>query len=397
MTAEASRQDRQGFLVLFPDDHRRAPPESARCRSTSGATCTVRTASCRRPRRGSSMPYDQITGVLIPRLAACRVEPGDADRRRADHPPAVHWHRGAGIPRWLGWSRSLHQRHHVDRQPDRRAGDGRRRPRATCHIDGFRPSRTAGSAATATASPSRWRLSGNWPGPGSCRGCCARRTPSPRTSEYRELCEFATENGADYVLMNPLSSMGRGVKVTWPASRHRRAHAPHLRADRPVQRPPGHRPYPVPRHRRPAARGLRGGHHHLRVHPGEVTVCPYLVFAARTPQSRHDPCEFIVGNIFADADIAARLDNFNFARRYPMGANPTCGSCGMSDSCGKGCPAAVISAGERIGAVDAEVCPVTSEDAWRSAADARVSARADLRQHRRPGRRRQVHHRTARR
>jgi hypothetical protein len=32
----------------------------------------------------------------------------------------------------------------------------------------------------------------------------------------------------------------------------------------------------------------------------------------------------------------------------------------MSDSCGKGCPAAVISAGERIGAVDAEVCPVTS-------------------------------------
>ncbi len=84
------------------------------------------------------------------------------------------------------------------------------------------------------------------------------------------------------------------------------------------------------------------------------------MFAARTPQSRHDPAEFIVGNIFADADIAARLDNFNFARRYPMGVNPTCGSCGMSDSCGKGCPAAVISAGERIGAVDAEVCPVTS-------------------------------------
>ncbi len=29
--------------------------------------------------------------------------------------------------------------------------------------------------------------------------------------------------------------------------------------------------------------------------PGEVTVCPYLVFAARTPQSQHDPAEFIVG------------------------------------------------------------------------------------------------------
>ena len=31
---------------------------------------------------------------------------------------------------------------------------------------------------------------------------------------------------------------------------------------------------------------------------GDVTVCPYLVFAARTPQSRHDDTEFIVGNMF---------------------------------------------------------------------------------------------------
>ena len=36
---------------------------------------------------------------------------------------------------------------------------------------------------------------------------------------------------------------------------------------------------------------------------GDVTVCPYLVFAARTPQSRHDPAEFIVGNIFTDTDV----------------------------------------------------------------------------------------------
>ncbi|QMU70241.1 radical SAM protein [Streptacidiphilus sp. P02-A3a] len=30
--------------------------------------------------------------------------------------------------------------------------------------------------------------------------------------EYAQLCAFATEQGASYVLMNPLSSMGRGVK-----------------------------------------------------------------------------------------------------------------------------------------------------------------------------------------
>ena len=32
----------------------------------------------------------------------------------------------------------------------------------------------------------------------------------------------------------------------------------------------------------------------------------------------------------------------------------------MSGSCGKGCPAAVISAGGRIGDLDAEQCPVTT-------------------------------------
>ena len=43
---------------------------------------------------------------------------------------------------------------------------------------------------------------------------------------------------------------------------------------------------------------------------GQVTVCPYLVFAARTPQSRHHPDEFIVGNIFTDPDIATCLDTY---------------------------------------------------------------------------------------
>lgn len=68
--------------------------------------------------------------------------------------------------------------------------------------------------------------------------------------------------------------------------------------------------------------------------PGEVTVCPYLVFAARTPQSRHDPAEFIVGNIFDDADIAERLDAYDTGR-LRMGGNATCRSCGIADSCGK--------------------------------------------------------------
>jgi hypothetical protein len=40
-----------------------------------------------------------------------------------------------------------------------------------------------------------------------------RRGSLAEDGEYRELCEFAVEQGARYVLMNPLSSMGRGVRA----------------------------------------------------------------------------------------------------------------------------------------------------------------------------------------
>jgi radical SAM protein with 4Fe4S-binding SPASM domain len=68
-----------------------------------------------------------------------------------------------------------------------------------------------------------------------------------------------------------------------------------------------------------------------------------------------------VGNIFEHDDIAARLDAYRFHDRYQPGANPTCGACGLNSECGKGCPAAVVAAGDRIGQVDTEQCPVTAQ------------------------------------
>jgi radical SAM protein with 4Fe4S-binding SPASM domain len=93
---------------------------------------------------------------------------------------------------------------------------------------------------------------------------------------------------------------------------------------------------------------------------GQLAVCPYIVFAARTPQSRYEDREFLVGNIL-DHDIDTALDDFNFHDRYQVGSNAQCGGCGMNSSCGKGCPAAIISGGGRIGDVDSEVCPVSTK------------------------------------
>lgn len=177
--------------------------------------------------------------------------------------------------------------------------------------------------------------------------------------EYRELCEFAVSQGADYVLMNPLGSMGRGARsqarFASPSDRMRAIHectatfasngldVVHIRF-------PNDSGVPLA--------GCEAGTIIYVFAPGDLTVCPYLVFAAKTPQSRHAPEEFIVGNILTDADIAKRLDAYSFHDRYQVGNNATCRSCTMGSECGKGCPAAVVSAGHRIGALDAEVCPI---------------------------------------
>jgi radical SAM protein with 4Fe4S-binding SPASM domain len=178
--------------------------------------------------------------------------------------------------------------------------------------------------------------------------------------EYGELCQFAVDCGAAYVLMNPLSSMGRGVKAkgrlaasTAEMNQIREETQPYAgQLDLAHIRFPNENGLPLA--------GCEAGRIIYVFTPGEVTICPYLVFAARTPQARHDPAEFIVGNIFTDSDIAARLDRYQFHQRYHVGANPTCGSCSFSHGCGKGCPAAVIAAGGQIGEVDSEQCPVTA-------------------------------------
>lgn len=184
-----------------------------------------------------------------------------------------------------------------------------------------------------------------------------------QNEEYVELCEFARANGARYVLLNPLGSMGRGVK-----SQGRLAKTPlHMQEIHALTEPFDGPDLDIAHIRFPniAGKPLSGCEAGTIIYvftPGEVTVCPYLVFAARTPASQHADTEFIVGNIFTDTDIARRLDDYRFHDRYQVGTNATCVSCAMSSGCGKGCPAAVVASGGRIGDVDAEQCPVTTAD-----------------------------------
>ena len=184
-------------------------------------------------------------------------------------------------------------------------------------------------------------------------------TPNALTQpdEYRRLAEFAVEVGADYLLMNPLSPLGRGVKSQRRlAADTKRMNEVRDEATAAAGNDLELVPIRFPNDERPLTPCVAGDIVYVFT-GGAAAVCPYLVFAARTPSSRYAEEEFLVGNIL-DGDIADTLDGYAFHERFKVGANQQCGSCALSASCGKGCPAAVVAAGGLIGDRDVEVCPM---------------------------------------
>jgi radical SAM protein with 4Fe4S-binding SPASM domain len=178
--------------------------------------------------------------------------------------------------------------------------------------------------------------------------------------EYEQLYSIARDLEVEYLLMNPLSSFGRG---TLSRARLEASAAMMTATRRSIEATAAASPETeavfvrFPGQTLPLSSCIAGDVIYVFA-DGKATVCPYLVFAARNPGALHQEGEFIVGNIFDDVDFAERLDAYRFGERYRMGANSTCSGCGLTDSCGKGCPAAVIAAGGRIGDLDVGVCPV---------------------------------------
>jgi len=174
--------------------------------------------------------------------------------------------------------------------------------------------------------------------------------------EYAKLCEFAIRNKAKYVLMNPLSPMGRGfVNVTKYA-----ASESMLRSIKEITHKYVNKIQIVyirfPNDNLPLGSCEAGNILYVFVN-GNVSVCAYLDFAANTPISLYDPEDFIIGNLFTDTDFVKKMDSYSFHKKYQVGNNDQCKQCDQNKICGKGCPSAIICKGKKIGDVDSEICP----------------------------------------
>jgi len=303
------------------------------------------------------MSLESIRDILVPRLKECRVVSvtltGGEPFAHQDIIEIVSLYKGAGMKIGICTNAT-----HISEDQMKQLAE----LEAHCNVslDGFSSEshgRFRGDKASFAITIATIEALAKY---GLLQGLLVTPNNLAEAEEYTKLCEFAVENGATYVLMNPLSSMGGGVRTmrklgTSDEVMRQIANTTSWFSDEVEMvyiRFPNEKKSPLA--------GCEAGNIIYVFTLGELTVCPYLVFATRTPQSQHKAEEFIVGNIFRDTDIAIRLDEYKLHERYRLGGNPTCEGCRLNAKCGKGCPAAVISSGKRIEEVDAEVCPIVN-------------------------------------
>jgi radical SAM protein with 4Fe4S-binding SPASM domain len=320
--------------------------------------CNLRCGHCfvNATRRGTYMTLEQITDRVIPQLAEARVDrvtlTGGDPFMHPDVIEVVRRFRAAGMSIGLCTNATLTSDEQIAELVE--IGD----VHVNVSLDGF----ACESHGKFRGDPESFYVTVDtvkkFAAASLLQGLLCTPNSLAEDEEYTQLCAFAKEHGAKYVLMNPLGEMGRGQR----SAKKLRRPDDHMRHIRDLTMPFVDESLDMvhirfPNDEKPLS-GCEAGTIIYVFTQGEVAVCPYLVFAARTRASKHPDTDFIVGNVWTDSDIASRLDAYRFHERWDLGANDTCGSCSMSSRCGKGCPAAVVAAGYRIGAVDSEQCPV---------------------------------------
>lgn len=168
--------------------------------------------------------------------------------------------------------------------------------------------------------------------------------------EYEQICIFAKEIGAKYVLFNPLSEFGRG-QDTVSIGYYREQ----LIAIKKITNKYCCDQFEVVYIRFPDESKSIGkcplGKILYIFTNGDIAICPYIVFAAFDRISIYKPEQFIITNIFSSqCDIDAALNSFQLPVENAEHHN-NCNS-----QCSKGCYAAKISHGLSIYDCDFELC-----------------------------------------
>lgn len=181
-------------------------------------------------------------------------------------------------------------------------------------------------------------------------------TPNAYSSlqEYIELCEFAKTCHAKYVLMNPLSHLGRGEKSSALAFDSQQMIELKNEAQRFNDDDMEMVYVRFPNHEKKPLNECVAGKIMYIFTNGDIAWCPYMVFASKNEGSLYNTKEFILGNVFEQGfDWEKCLKD----KRFPVNYNEVCVGCDNQE-CKKGCYAAKMSRNLRLEERDWDLCPL---------------------------------------
>lgn len=176
-------------------------------------------------------------------------------------------------------------------------------------------------------------------------------------SEYVDICKFARDCGAKYVLMNPLSQLGRGNEGISMAFSEKQMWQLQLETQKYNDEKLEIVYIRFPNmERKPLGECVAGKIMYIFTN-GDIAYCPYMAFAAKNSMSKYSVSQFIMGNIFEEGfEWEQAVQNYHF----PAADDEICAGC-TNFACKKGCYAAKISSGKMLSDADTELCPLSRE------------------------------------
>lgn len=174
--------------------------------------------------------------------------------------------------------------------------------------------------------------------------------------EYYELCKFAKECGAKYVLMNPLSEFGRGAEVNTLG---------YAKEDLIILREKTQRLIDAsfemvyirfPNLGKELSQCKYGKVLYLFT-DGNIAICPYMAFASDNPNSKYEKKDFILTNIFQEeCDLQEQLSEYTL----PVAQQTASFEC--PNECSRGCKAIIIASGHYLDECDRAMCKLQDND-----------------------------------
>lgn len=177
--------------------------------------------------------------------------------------------------------------------------------------------------------------------------------------EYVQLCEFARSIGARYVLMNPLSKLGRGEEQFELGMNKEQM----IELQRRTQKYNDEKFEVVyirfPNNEKKPLSGCLIGKIYYIFTNGNLALCPYMAFACQDKNSAYAKDEFIVCNVITEKNVLVEEKISNIKETIDNQLEQ-CNKC-LNIECNKGCYAAKIAEGNLLQEVDKELCPIDNK------------------------------------